>query len=161
MERPDGLKRAQKLLERGFQAILRGELKRALASFKASAKYHETADALCYWGWMEHQLGNTSFAIYLCYKAIRLDPDFGNPYNDIGSYLISMGKLDDAIPWLEKAIGATRYEPRQFPYMNLGRIYLAKNQPRNALNAFEKARQYAPASGELSMIIQSIQRTLH
>ena len=32
-----------------------------------------------------------------------MDPDFGNPYNDIGAYLIEMGRLDEAIPWLEKA----------------------------------------------------------
>jgi hypothetical protein len=31
---------------------------------------------------------------------------------------------DEAIPWLGKAKQARRYEPRQFPFMNLGRVYL-------------------------------------
>ena len=39
-------------------------------------------------------------------------PDVGNPYNDIGSYLIKLGRLDDAIPWLRRAMTARRYEPR-------------------------------------------------
>ena len=30
-------------------------------------------------------------------------PTFGNPYNDIGAYLIAKGELDEAIEWLEKA----------------------------------------------------------
>ena len=46
--------------------------------------------------------------------------------NDIGSYLVKKGKLDEAIEWLEKAKTAPRYEPRHFPYMNLGRIYAQK-----------------------------------
>jgi Tfp pilus assembly protein PilF len=55
-------------------------------------------------------------------RAIEIDPEFGNPYNDIGVYLMQRDRLDDAVPWLERAKLAKRYEPRQFPYMNLGRI---------------------------------------
>ena len=53
----------------------------------------------------------------------QVDQTFGNPYNDIGSYLVKKGEFDEAIEWLEKAKTAPRYEPRHFPYMNLGRIY--------------------------------------
>lgn len=58
-------------------------------------------------------------------RAIEIDPQFGNPgnpYNDIGVYLTQQGKLNEAVPWLEKAKQATRYEPRQYRFMNLGRI---------------------------------------
>lgn len=37
-------------------------------------------------------------AIAECHKAIALDLDFGNPYNDIGVYLIEREDLDGAIP---------------------------------------------------------------
>lgn len=50
----------------------------------------------------------------------------GNPYNDIGSYLINLGKYDEAVYWLEKAIRASDYEPRHYPYFNLGRVYEKK-----------------------------------
>ena len=36
----------------------------------------------------------------------RSIPGFGNPYNDIGSYLIALGRPKDAVPWLRKAMGA-------------------------------------------------------
>ena len=138
------VKRAQKLLQAGLEAVARGQVAVALENFRSSAKEHGTADAITYWGWMEHQVGNTEMAIELCKKAIALDPEFGNPYNDIGSYLISQSKFDEAIPWLEKAKGATRYEPRQFPFINLSRAYLAKQMPLKALEELELARKIAP-----------------
>jgi len=36
--------------------------------------------------------------------------------------LTQQDKLDESIWWLEKAKQAERYEPRQFPFLNLGRI---------------------------------------
>jgi Tfp pilus assembly protein PilF len=59
--------------------------------------------------------------------AIEVDPTFGNPYNDIGAYYIGKGELDEAVQWLEKAKRAPRYEPRHFPYMNLGRLRRERN----------------------------------
>ena len=33
-----------------------------------------------------------------CKRAIEIDPDFGNPYNDIGVYLIDLNRFEEAIP---------------------------------------------------------------
>ena len=75
----------------------------------------------------------------------RPGPDFGDPYNDIGVYLIKRGDLSGAIPWLEQAKRAPRYEPRHFPYLNLGRIYLRQGQsPERCANS-EPRRASRPA----------------
>src|SRR5262245_18726301 len=66
-------------------------------------------------------------AIAECHRAIEVDPDFGNPYNDIGADLIELGRLEEALPWLERAKGAVRYEPRHFPHINLGRIHVLRH----------------------------------
>lgn len=145
----------------GLEAVERGDIAQARENFMASALTHATADALTYWGWMEHHLGNTAKAIELCEKAIALDPDFGNPYNDIGSYLVSSGKLDEAIPWLEKAKRAPRYEPKQFPFVNLGRIYLAKGQPLQALKEFEGALEFAPGDPGITDIVNQLRTTIN
>jgi len=50
--------------------------------------------------------GKLDDAIAECKRAIELDPEFGNPYNDIGAYMIEMGRFEEAIPWLERAIEA-------------------------------------------------------
>jgi Tfp pilus assembly protein PilF len=83
-------------------------------------------------------------AIEECKSAIAIDPDFGNPYNDIGSYLMKLGKLEDALPWLEQATTAKRYEARHYPHMNLGRLYLAKGDQLAAMREFSKAVQIEP-----------------
>jgi Tfp pilus assembly protein PilF len=53
-------------------------------------------------------------------------------------------KLEEAIPWLEKAKQAKRYEPRQFPYMNLGRVYIRQGRWWQALHELEHAVRVAP-----------------
>ena len=154
-------RRALKLLQAGLDAVAAANISSALASFKASAELAPTADALTYWGWMEHHSGNTDRAIELCKRAIDVDPDFGNPYNDIGSYLVGQGKLDEAIPWLERATSAPRYEPRQFPHMNLGRIFLAQGLPLRALKELERARELAPNDEGIRQMIAEIRVTLN
>ena len=88
--------------------------------------------------------GESIDAIAECKRAIAVDPSFGNPYNDIGVYLIAKGELQEAIEWLEKAKLAPRYEPRHFPHMNLGRIYEAKGMITLAIEEFEQALKFQP-----------------
>lgn len=154
------IRRAEELLEEGLDCVARGQLGDARKNFKASAFRHQTADAYTYWGWMEHHLGNTEFAIKLCRKAIDIDPDFGNPYNDIGSYLIALGQLDEAVPWLKKAAKAKRYDSPQYPHMNMGRVFLAKDMPEKALKEFEKALDLAPDDAQLIEMIKELKETM-
>jgi Tfp pilus assembly protein PilF len=94
-------------------------------------------------------------------RAIEVDPDFGNPYNDIGCYLMQQGKLDEAVPWLERAKQAKRYEPRQFPYMNLARIHVKQGRWWDALREFEGAVRLAPADAELRRALHSLRGRLN
>src|ERR1700737_3526337 len=97
--------------------------------------------ALTLWmkGQKHHLRGDFNRAIELYTKSLAVYQTFGNPYNDIGSYLVKKGKLDEAIEWLDKAKAAPRYEPRHFPYMNLGRIYAQKGMVLRAIQEFEAA----------------------
>ena len=153
--------RARKLLDAGLAAAASGNIPVARAHFRASASECPTADALTYWGWMEHQLGNTDLAIHLCKQAIERDPDFGNPYNDIGSYLIQQGDLDGAVPWLEKAIGAKRYEARHYPHVNLARIHLTRQHPVQAAAEFRKALALRPDDPELAAALAKVLQSVN
>ena len=102
------------------------EFDAAIRLYRESIALYPTADAHTYLGWAYSFKGRLNEAIAQCEIAIEIDPEFGNPYNDIGVYLMQQQKLDDAIPWLERAKNAKRYEPRHFPYINLGRVYLTK-----------------------------------
>jgi len=139
MSGQETVSRAWELLQDAYQAQMEGDYERAVDLYQASLSLHPTAEAHTFLGWTYHFLGQSEDAIAECKKAIAVDPDFGNPYNDIGAYLIEQGQYDEAIPWLERAIEARRYEPRHFPHYNLGRAYVAKELYGHAQACFENA----------------------
>src|SRR5260370_17896846 len=110
-------------LQEAYQAQMEGEYDRAVDLYRRSLALHPTAEAHTFLGWTFHFQGKIEEAIAECKRAIEVDPEFGNPYNDIGAYLIGLERFDEAIPWLEQAIPAKRYDPRHFPHFNLGRPY--------------------------------------
>jgi Tfp pilus assembly protein PilF len=132
------------LIEEALRAHMEGDFARAVELFSQSIALKSTAEAFTYRGWGRSFLGDIDGAIEDCKCAIDVDPDFGNPYNDIGSYLMRKGQVDEAIDWLERAKSAPRYEPRHFPYLNLGRIFLTKGLMRRALDEFEAALKIDP-----------------
>ena len=113
--------------ERAYRAQMSGQLDEAIDLYKESLSICETAEAHTFLGWVYSMQRRYDDAIDCCRRAIEVDPDFGNPYNDIGAYLIELGRLDEAVTWLERAKHTVRYEPRQFPHVNLGRIHVMRH----------------------------------
>ena len=107
---------------------MQGRLEEAVAHYQRSIALHPTAEAHTFLGWAYSHQGRPDDAIAQCKIAIAVDPDFGNPYNDIGAYLIELGREEEAVTWLERAKQATRYEPRHYPYFNLARIYIKRHE---------------------------------
>ena len=146
------LTRAWEVLQDAYQAQMEGDYERAVELYQSSLELHPTAEAHTFLGWTYHFQGRIAEAIAECRRAIDLDPEFGNPYNDIGAYLIELGRFDEAIPWLERAVEAERYEPRHFPHYNLGRAYLGKEMYARARRCFagQAGAGIAAAHGELA-----------
>jgi Tfp pilus assembly protein PilF len=139
--------------QRAYAHQVKGELDDAIRLYQESLSVHPTAEAHTFLGWTYSFQGRLDEAIAECHKAIAVDPDFGNPYNDIGVYLMQQGDFEAAIPWLEKAKRAARYEPRQFPYMNLGRIHLRRGRWAEALREFEGAVRAAPRDADARKLL--------
>jgi len=152
--------RAIELIGEAMKLQMAEEFDDAIRLYKESIALYPTADAHTYLGWAYSFKGRLNEAIAQCEIAIELDPEFGNPYNDIGVYLMQQQKLDDAIPWLERAKSAKRYEPRHFPYINLGRVYLTKGMIQKALEEFSGALQINPGDSELAQLTEELQRKL-
>ena len=140
----DDLDRAVELWQQAYRHQMQGELDKAIELYRQSIAVKPTAEGHTFLGWALSFQGRLEEATAECVRAIEIDPDFGNPYNDIGVYLMQQDKLDDAIPWLEQAKRAPRYEPRQFPCMNLGRIYVKQSKWAEAMREFEEAVRLAP-----------------
>ena len=152
--------RALELIEQAMKHQMAREFDDAIRLYKESIAVYPTADAHTYLGWAYSFLGRLNEAIAQCEIAIQLDPEFGNPYNDIGVYLMQQERFDDAIPWLERAESAKRYEPRHFPHINLGRIYLTKGMLQKALEEFNDALKINPDDQELSQLVDELQTKL-
>jgi tetratricopeptide (TPR) repeat protein len=155
------LTQAWEVLQDAYQAQMEGDYDRAVELYQSSLDLHPTAEAHTFLGWTYHFQGRLSDAILECKRAIEIDPDFGNPYNDIGAYLIEQGNFDQAIPWLQQAIDARRYEPRHFPHYNLGRAYLGKELYSEALRCFQHALQIEPRYALARQALDSLRRMLN
>jgi Tfp pilus assembly protein PilF len=140
----EGPDRALDLWREGTARLLAGDLQEAIALFTRSLETRPTAEAYTFRGWAYSFEGRLDDAILECQKAIATDPMFGNPYNDIGCYLMEQGRWDEAIPWFQSAKRAARYEPRHFPYLNLGRLRAARGEVAEAIAELEGALVESP-----------------
>src|SRR5689334_11696238 len=152
-EQADAKRQALKFFQSAYEAQMRGDLDEAVELYKDSLESFATAEAHTFLGWTYSFMSLTDEAIEECHRAIEVDPDFGNPYNDIGAYLIEKGDLLGAIPWLQRALDAPRYEAYFYPHFNLGRVYEAQRRYFEALDEYQAAMelnaQYALAARAL------------
>lgn len=132
------------LFEQAYKHQMQGELADAILLYERSLALYPTAEAHTFLGWTYSMMERYEEAIDECKKAIAIDPTYGNPYNDIGAYLIELERWAEAIPWLEKATQAPRYEAPQFPHMNLGRVYEHQGAFKQALAAYDQALELDP-----------------
>ncbi len=144
MPDPARLEQAEFYFKDGYRLQMNGDLEGAIAAYKRSIELYPTAEAHTFLGWAYSFQGRIDEAIKECETAIQIDPDFGNPYNDIGVYLIEKGEYDEAIPWLQKAMAAKRYEPRHYPHMNMGRVLVRKGRYQEAIKELKKALAIEP-----------------
>ena len=151
---------AVELFRQAYQLQMQGELDLAVTIYKRSIDLHPTAEAYTYLGWTYRFQGKLDQAIAECKRAIAVDPGYGNPYNDIGAYLIEKGKLDDAIPWLEQATRAKRYEAYHYPWFNLGRVYFAKEMYSRARQCWQKALELEPTYSAAQEALTKLTRLL-
>jgi Tfp pilus assembly protein PilF len=142
---PDArIEMAEELFQNAYRLQMEGDFDLAAQFYKRSIELYPTAEAHTFLGWTYHLQGKVDEAIHECKNAIAIDPAFGNPYNDIGAYLIGRGDHEEAIPWLEKALASRRYEAYHYPWYNLGRVYAAKEMYTRARECFLKSLAIEP-----------------
>lgn len=157
----EDFEQATELWREAYRRQMAGDLDSAIDLYRRSIAVRPTAEAHTFLGWTYSFQGRLDEATSECLRAIEVDPDFGNPYNDIGVYLMQQGKLDEAVPWLQQAKQAARYEPRQFPFMNLSRIFLRQRRWWDALRELEGAVQAAPTDTEARKALHDLRARLN
>jgi tetratricopeptide (TPR) repeat protein len=141
---------------KAYQLQMQGKLEDAVKFYKRSIEIEPSAEAYTFLGWTYSFLGRYEDAIAECKHAIEIDPDFGNAWNDIGAYMIELGQEDEAIPYLEKATLAKRYDSYCFPHFNLSRIFTRKGMLQRATEELKAALtanpDYLPAREALQEV---------
>ncbi len=87
------LTHAWEVLQDAYQAQMEGDYDRAVELYHSSLELHPTAEAHTFLGWTYHFQGKLEDAIAECRRAIEIDPDFGNPYNDTRRQCAASRKL--------------------------------------------------------------------
>jgi len=127
-----------------YHAQLHRDFTKAIEKYQESIEIYPTAEAHTFLGWTYSFMGELEIAIEECHRAIDVDPDFGNAYNDIGAYLIAKGEYEQAVPYLERALNAKRYRAYHFAHFNLGRAREYQGDMVNALRHYKRALELEP-----------------
>ena len=83
---------AAEFFQKAYAYQMEGDLDTAIELYSQSIAAFPTAEAYTFRGWTYSFKGDLQRAIQECHKAIETDPAFGNPYNDIGAYLIELDR---------------------------------------------------------------------
>jgi tetratricopeptide (TPR) repeat protein len=159
---PDEVRRrAVELFRRAYEAQLEEDYAGAVELYRRSIETYPTAEAHTFLGWVYSFEGRYDEAIDECLKAISVDSSFGNPYNDIGSYLIAQGDLWTCVRWLRRALRAPRYESYAFPHFNLGRVYEERHRPLDAARHYGLALEERPDFAQAERSLRRVQARLN
>ena len=152
---------AIELFGRAFEAQQMEDYAEAIELYQRSIAAYPTAEAHTFLGWVYSFQGRHDEAIDECLEAIRVDPTLGNPYNDIGSYLVAKGNNYDSVKWFKLALAATRYEARAYPHMNLARVYEQRNHLLTAARHYGLALEEEPGYAQAAAALRRLQTRLN
>jgi Tfp pilus assembly protein PilF len=152
---------AVELFRRAYAAQQEDDYERAAELYRRSIAAYPTAEAHTFLGWVYSFQERYDEAIDECLKAIRVDPEFGNPYNDIGSYLLARGDRFNCVRWFRRALRAPRYEARAFPHFNLGRVFEHRGRLLDAARHYGLALAEEPNFAQAAKALRSLQSRLN
>ncbi len=155
------MRQAVELFNEALAAQQSSDYQTAIKLYKQSIKIFPTAEAFTFLGWTYSFQGEYDLAIAECLAAIAVDADFGNPYNDIGSYLIAKGNFYDCVSWFKLAIKAVRYEARAFPHFNLAFVYEKRGKLLEAAKHYDLALKEQPNYTQAYQALRRLQEKLN
>jgi tetratricopeptide (TPR) repeat protein len=152
---------ANQLFHEAYEAQLANDYERAIELYKRSIETYPTAEAHTFLGWVYSFQQRYDEAIEECLEAIRVDETFGNPYNDIGSYLLAQGDSYGCVRWFKRALLAPRYESYAFPHFNLARVYEKRHRLLDAVRHYTLALEQQPGFAEANTALRRLQGLLN
>lgn len=135
---------ARELWKEGAGLHLEGDYQGAIERYRRALDLHPTARTHTYLAWSLSRLGHYQDAVDHCRDAIALDASYPNAYNDLGAYLVELGRPGEAIPWLRRAAGLPGYCCAHYSWYQLGRAMLLQARVEEAAEAFRTSLALRP-----------------
>ncbi len=152
---------ARRLFHEAFQAQKDNDYEQAIDLYKRSIATYPTAEAHTFLGWVYSFQDRYDDAIDECLQAIQVDDTLGNPYNDIGSYLLTKGDWYGCVRWFKRALLAPRYDSYAFPHFNLGRVYEMRHRYLEAVRHYGLALDQQPSFTQAAIALRRVQGKLN
>lgn len=152
----DAVERARALWKEGAGLHLEQKYETAIARYRRALRLDPTARTHTYLAWSLSKLGRFDEAVDHCRRAIELNPDYPNAYNDLGAYLIELGRPGEAITWLRRAAGFSNYCCPHYVHYQLGRALLLQARVTEARRELETSLSIRPNYGLAKRLLRSI-----
>lgn len=153
--RREKIAEASRLFRMAYALQVEGDLDRALTLYEKSIRLHPTAEALSYLAWAVACTERYDEAVEHCFEAMRLDPSFPNPWNDVGVYRIRQGRPAEALFFLKRAARLEGHA--SFAHYNLHRAYLDLGDRGRAMThlhaALDEDADFLPAQDALTALL--------
>ena len=153
--------RAKESLERGYRLHLEGALEPAVVCYRRSIELAPSPLAHTFLACALAHGGRVDEAIAECREAIRLDPELGNAWSDLGAYYLEKGEGDRAASYLDRANRKTRFERTHHVHANLGRAHWKQGLLMKALEEFRTAVALEPRNLQAKKSIREILRNFN
>lgn len=121
-----------------------GDFDRAEYYFRNFLEQEDSAEAYFYLGLIMGQKNLLDEALEFFYKSVSMNPEYGNPCNEIGIILLRLGKDRDAVYWLKKSIRCPHNDAPHISLFNLATLYKMWNRPERSLQFLHKAMELKP-----------------
>ena len=135
---------AEEFCALGKERHAAGDVEDAAAYFAMSLELYPTAEAYIGLGVTLAARGQWADAIAECEQAIALEPDLGNPYNDIAVYNAELGRPREALEWLDRALAARRYDCPHYSHYHRGRLLEQMGRFTESRDAYQTALNCEP-----------------
>lgn len=145
----------------GFLHQISGDLASAAEYYVRSIESKPSAEAHTFLGWVFCMMGELDLAIVECRKAVRLDPQFGNAWNDLGAYLTEKRRFRAAEKCLLRACTANNYDHPEFPHYNLARLALERGMILRAISNLHEAVRINPGFTPARELLSRSEAILH
>ena len=146
----------QRLTEQALRRHRSGSVGDAIILYKQALRTAPSPKTYLLLGWAYSFQNHYDLAIRQCELAIQLEPEWPDPYHDIGVYLIAMQEPAEAIPWLEKAAAQASHRKFFRVWADMGRAYEDMGVESRAFDSYFRAWELNPEDGYAQKAMQRL-----